>query len=751
MRPTAREAYSARTLTRPAAVASACLLTAGVAALFAHEGHAPLPTRGVQVDAARGHLLLTADARDGLGVTTAEVEARAVEGRVLAYATVVVPWTRHGFATSRLPGRVAKVHVVPGQLVRAGDIVAEVLSLDLETLQLDVLTAGTEIALAEKLVGGLKATAEAGAGSGQAVSDAELTLAQARNRLTVAGSKWLALGLTEADFDALVRRGTAAPGLTLPVRVPVGGTVVHAELTVGQVVEPADHLAEVTDLSTVWVRVGVLEKDLHRVAVGTPVELRFSAAPDEVVRAAVAATAPFLDPVTHLASVWADLPNPPGREPRFVPGMAGRADLILPADRPRPTVPAEAVVREGAERFVLVEEANAAGAAEFRRQSVAAGRSAAGRVELLAGSVFPGDRVVTQGAHELGGFFAPAVLRLDAVGGRGVGLRVEAAELAATDDTVTLDGAVDLPPGSRGSVSSSLAGTVTAIRADRGQAVKAGDVLAEVSSPEFLTLQLDLVRAALDYRLEADTLARIQGLGAVARRRVWEAEGRVTSLGAQVETLRRKLATAGLSPAQVEAVIDSKRVAASVPVRAPIAGVVVAFDKALGQAVTAREGLFEVHDPAKAAVVGYVSERDGPRVRVGQAARVRLVADPGVVLTGRVGRSGRTVGADSRSQAVWVDLDAPAAGPLIHGQLATLTVVTATRPPAVTVPLAAVAEEGAAAFVFVRKPDGVFERRAVETGPADDRRVAITRGLAAGEPVAVAGVAELTTGFASLK
>ena len=737
---------------RAKAVALTALLTVGVAALLAHEGHAPLPTRGVQVDVARGHLLLTADARDGLGVTTAEVESRAVEARVLAYATVVVPWTGHGFATSRLAGRVAKVRVVPGQVVRAGDIVAEVRSLDLETLQLDVLTAGTEIALAEKLVGGLTATADAGAGSGQAVADAELALAQARNRLAVAESKWLALGLTQADFDALARRRTATPGLTLPVRVPVGGTVVHAELTVGQVVEPADHLAEVTDLSTVWVRVGVLEKDLRRVAVGTPVEFRFSAAPDEVVRATVAAAAPFLDPVTHLASVWAELPNPPGREPLFVPGMAGRADLILAADRPRPTVPAEAVVREGAERFVLVEEANAAGAAEFRRASVAPGRRAGGRVELLAGSVFPGDRVVVQGAHELGGFFAPAVLRLDAVGERGVGLRVEPAEVAAVDEVVTLDGAVDLPPGSRGSVSSSLAGTVTAIRVDRGQAVEAGDVLAEVSSPEFLTLQLDLVRVALDYRLEADTLARIKGLGAVARRRVWEAESRVTSLGAQVETLRRKLATAGLSPAQVEAVIATKRVAASVPVRAPIAGVVVAFDKALGQAVTARESLFEVHDPAKAAVVGYVSERDAGRVRVGQAVRVRLVADPGVVLTGRVARSGRTVGPGSRSHDVYVDLDAPPARPLVHGQLATLTVVTATRPPAVTVPLAAVAGEGAAAFVFVRRAtDGVFDRRAVETGPADDRRVTVIRGLAAGEPVAVAGVAELTTGFASLK
>ena len=737
---------------RARAVALMALLTVGVAALLAHEGHAPLPTRGVQVDVARGHLLLSADARDGLGVATALVESRAVEERILAYATVVVPWTRHGFATARLPGRVAKVHVVPGQVVRAGDTVAEVQSLDLETLQLDAVTARAEIALGEKLVGELKATADAGAGSGQAVTDAESALAQARNRLAVAASKWLALGLTPADFDALPARGAATVGRTLPVRVPVGGTVVHAELTVGQVVDPADHLAEVADLSTVWVRVGVLEKDLRRVAVGSPVEFRFSAAPDEVVRAVVTATAPYLDPVTHLASAWAELANPPGVEPRFVPGMAGRADLVLAADKPRPTVPAGAIVREGAERFVLVEEANAAGAAEFRRQSVAPGRGGGGRVELLAGSVFPGDRVVTQGARELGQFFAPAVLRLDAVGERGVGLRVEPAAVAAIDDAVTLDGAVDLPPGSRGSASVPLAGAVTAIRVDRGQAVSAGDVLAEVSSPEFLTLQLDLVRVALDYRLEADALARVKGLSAVPRRRVWEAEGRVTSLGAQLESLRRKLTTAGLTAAQVEAVIDTRRVAASLPVRAPIAGVVVGFDKALGQAVAAREGLFEVHDPAKAAVVGYVSERDAGRVRVGQAVRVRLVADPGVVLAGRVARGGRTVGPGSRSQDVYVELDAPAGSPLVHGQLATLTVVTATRPPAVAVPLTAVAEEGAAAFVFVRRAtDGVFERRAVETGPADDRRVTITRGLTAGEPVAVAGVAELMTGFASLK
>jgi membrane fusion protein, heavy metal efflux system len=70
---------------------------------------------------------------------------------------------------------------------------------------------------------------------------------------------------------------------------------------------------------------------------------------------------------------------------------------------------------------------------------------------------------------------------------------------------------------------------------------------------------------------------------------------------------------------------------------------------------------------------------------------------------------------------------------------------------ATTVPRGAVAGEPGAEVVFVRRADGVFERRGVETGRADDRRVEIVRGLTAGERVATRGVAELVTGFASLR
>src|SRR5581483_6422501 len=97
----------------------------------------------------------------------------------------------------------------------------------------------------------------------------------------VARARWRTLDLPADRLDELLRTGRPLPSLTLPVRAPVSGTVVHAELTAGKVIDVSEHLAEVIDLSTVWVRVGVLEKDLHRVAVGQPVEVHLVAYPDD--------------------------------------------------------------------------------------------------------------------------------------------------------------------------------------------------------------------------------------------------------------------------------------------------------------------------------------------------------------------------------------------------------------------------------------------------------------------------------------
>jgi cobalt-zinc-cadmium efflux system membrane fusion protein len=531
------------------------------------------------------------------------------------------------------------------------------------------------------------------------------------------------------------------------------------------------------DLSKVWVQIGVLEEDLHKVEVGQPVELRLTAYPGEVFKGkdfAVRVKGVYLDPLTHLGTVWAELTNPSG-EPRILPGMHGEARLLLPSPKALPTVPGEAVVADGAERYVLVETTpDNAKESEYRRKNVVLGIRTPEGIQIVHGDVFVTDRVVTRGSHELSSFFVQGVLRLSPEAGRNIGLRVERVQRQVVEDVVEVDGGVDVLPDHRAAASSQLPGTLTRIRVERGQRVKVGDPLADIASLELQNMQLELLRAQLQLDLEEETLKRLSGADqVVARKQVWEAESHRNEARNRRDSLRRKLETLGLAPADVDGVLKDRKPVEAVPLRAPIDGVVVQFEKVLGQVIKAEEPLFQLHDLAHTWVQGYVSERDLSSVRIGQEARVRLVADPGFLARGKVVRSGQLFGTDDRTLSIWVELkeelaprlpngvvEDPAAGRDertqrrhdVQDNMAARITLTVRRPgPTLAVPLSAVIREGTRAYVFVQTKEGGFERKPVDTGRADDQYVEILRGIESGETVAVSGAEGLQTAYASLR
>ena len=67
------------------------LLTAAVTWLWAHEGHAPLPTSGVRVDVQKGEIELSEQAQKALGIQTEEVRQQALDDHVAAPAVVMAP------------------------------------------------------------------------------------------------------------------------------------------------------------------------------------------------------------------------------------------------------------------------------------------------------------------------------------------------------------------------------------------------------------------------------------------------------------------------------------------------------------------------------------------------------------------------------------------------------------------------------------------------------------------------------------
>lgn len=725
------------------------LVAAVISRLDGHEGHQPLPTKGVQVDLKLGHITLSKAARQLLDVRAIEVGVSPVRSSVRTYVTAVAPWSRHAYVTSRLPGRITKLNVRPGDAVAAGQVLAELDCLALNTLQADYQKALNEEDLSSKLLASATAAVQSGALPGQRLIEVQTTHRQNLNSLQVLRAKAEGLGISMKTLDTAIAEDASPPRLRL--LSPTAGVVVHADIAVGKFIEPTEHLLEIVDTSKVWIQVGVLEKDLYRVQEGQSVRLTFNALPRERFEAKITKLGLTLDPRTHQGVAWAELDNA-RRDLPVLPGMHGQAE-ILEEERQQPlTVPRTSVFSDGAERYVFVEETSTPESSEFRKRPIVLGRTSGDMAEVVTGDVYPGDRVVTQGGHELSSLFFLGVLRLSPETAKGINLGTEVVSDRTIEHILESDGAVEIPPQRRTFASSQLAGTIQQIQVDRGQSVKAGDILAEIASLELQDVQLELLQAHLDGEMWRDTLSRRREAGnAVPRRILLETESRVRAFEIQFSALRQKLLTIGLSAEQIERVITQKKIIQSVPIRAPMDGVIAHFDRVLGQVVRPDEPLFAIHDLSQAWVQVYLSERDASLVKIGQMARVRLVAFPGAINLGKVVRLGPVAGAESRTQTAWIELDQIPKQGLQHNMLARVTVTTGHSPPKLAVPLEAIVKDGLRTFAFVRREDGTFDRRTLATGTADDRFVEIKSGLFRGEVLAIQGVAQLQTAYSAIR
>lgn len=728
------------------------LLTAAASWLWAHAGHAPLPTRGARIDLDKGTITLSAEARDALDVGTAEVEPRPLQDEVFGYATLMAPWRGRAYVTAGLPGRIVKLNVQAGQAVESGQILAELESLELKTLLLELRNARNDENLSARLLRDLEASRRDGAVTEQALEEARARNRQDQNAIEIARMKWESLRFAPEELAAFLRQEGDPSAPVLKIRSPIPGVLTHADLAVGKIVDSADHLFEVVNLDTVWARIGILEKDLHRIAEGQAVELTLAAYPGEVFRGPVAMVGSDLDPDSHLGAIWVDLGNPAGRLPRLLPGMYGRGRVLIPRAEKGLVIPEEALLRGGADRFVLIEESNAAAAAEYRKQSVVVLRQGDGWVTIRPGSVFPGDRVVTRGAHELGRDFKPGVLRLNPESAAGIGLRVEPAKLRAIEDVIEVEAEVEVPPEHRATVSTSLPGILDKVYVIPGQTVRKGEVVAEVSCLELQNLQLELLRSNLEAELRRESLARLEAVkDGVPRPQILETKALHQAAVNRRDMLRQKLEGVGLTSEEIATLLATRKPLSTLPVRAPFAGKIGRFDKVLGQVLKAEEPFLEIQDTSQILVKGHLRERDLSRMQVGQRARFELVADPTFCGEGTVVRSGRVFEGDGRTLTVWVRPDGVPTEALRHNLLAHLTLTAGPAAPALAVPHAAVIREGTRAYLFVRAPDGTFARQAVTLGRADDRWVEIASGLEAGQPVAVRGASELQTAYAGLR
>lgn len=204
-----------------------------------------------------------------------------------------------------------------------------------------------------------------------------------------------------------------------------------------------------------------------------------------------------------------------------------------------------------------------------------------------------------------------------------------------------------------------VSGRVTRVLVTLGEAVRQGQPLAEIYSPELADAQTNYLSMRAELEAAHQRLRRTEQLlaaGATSRQDLEQVVAEHTRHATGVEGARARLALLGLTKPQIDALTSASQITATVTVPAPLDGVVLTRSANPGLVVQASTDLFTVADLSTVWVIGSVYERDLARVHVGSRVTLTSGALTGASWDGTVSYIDPQIAPDTRTAQVRVPI-----------------------------------------------------------------------------------------------
>ena len=323
------------------------------------------------------------------------------------------------------------------------------------------------------------------------------------------------------------------------------------------------------------------------------------------------------------------------------------------------------------------------------------------------------------------------------------GITLTPVEAATLTTAVTIPAVIEPNIYKQTVVTALVSGRVTRVRAELGQRVRSGEVLAEVYSPELADIQRAYIAGAAELHAHEQQLTRLEGLvtlGSASRQELEMAHAEHAALTTALEGSRTRLVLVGLSTEQVARLSSASHISATTEVRAPLAGVVTLRQANAGLNVEGTRPLFTVTDLSTVWAVGDLNEHDMSRVSVGRPATIVVSAFPDLALRSTISYIDPQLGRETRTAKVRAEVQ-NGQGQLRLGMYAQMRIDTAGGRVAPVIQKSAIHTIGDRTVVYVVDPGtpGRFTQRVVRTGVASGGRIAIESGVSVGESVASGG------------
>jgi len=202
----------------------------------------------------------------------------------------------------------------------------------------------------------------------------------------------------------------------------------------------------------------------------------------------------------------------------------------------------------------------------------------------------------------------------------------------------------------------------------------------------------------------------------------------------------------GKTDAEIDQIVDSRKIDATLVVPSPIAGRVVARSAAPGFLTQPGNAPapFQIADISTMWMIANVIETDAPAYKVGQPVEVTVPAYPDKIFKGHVTNVGSIIDPNSRRQLVRSEIDDPE-HLLRSGMYASFVIRVGAAVRSLAVPEAGVVREGDGTMsVWATADNRHYVKRTVTTGIRQDGWVQIMNGLSEGETVVTDGAVFLS-------
>ncbi|SEM76552.1 membrane fusion protein, Cu(I)/Ag(I) efflux system [Nitrosospira multiformis] len=253
-----------------------------------------------------------------------------------------------------------------------------------------------------------------------------------------------------------------------------------------------------------------------------------------------------------------------------------------------------------------------------------------------------------------------------------------------------------------------------------GQAVRKGDPLMDVYSPDLITAQHEYLIARRGTRDVEDGGLEVQA-----------------GMERLTESALQRLRNWDISAADLKTLQQEGKFTQSIIFRSPVSGVVLEKRAIQGQRFMAGEMLYQIADLSRVWVLVDVFEQDLAMIYLGQTATIRVEAYPDKVFPGEVTFIYPTVNPETRTASVRIELPNPQEllKPAMYGKVEFVS--TQRKDRVLAVPESAILDAGTRQSVLVDLGEGRFEPRLVKLGKHANDYVEVLDGLKAGEMVVV--------------